>query len=183
MNRQKYIALMMVAGLTLGGITGVAHADEQTDLLLGKANASIAAASVAVDEVRSVIETGKQQLAQIPASSELYGEITQMTAEALKNWKIATAALVTAKENAAKISTAPSSALAKEYAVLATINSNIALSGAKVVQTSLIFIDAVANNKTEVFDIIRRAVEDSLVAATKVQTNYERMKAFIAKSK
>jgi len=183
MNRQKYITLMMVAGLSLSGITGVARADEQTDLLLGKANASIAAASVAVDEVRSAIEIGKQQLAKIPTSSDLYGEITQMTAESLKNWKIATAALEAAKANAAKISKAPSSALAKEYALLAIGDSNVALSGAKVVQTSLIFIDAVANNKTEVFDIIRRAVEDSLVAATKVQTNCGRMKAFIAKSK
>jgi hypothetical protein len=56
----------------------------------------------------------------------------------------------------------------------------VALSGAKVVQTSLVFVEAVANNKTEALDVIRMAMQNALDAAAEVQQNYERVKGFIA---
>jgi tmRNA-binding protein len=69
--------------------------------------------------------------------------------------------------------------MAEDYKLLATVNARVALSGAKVVQTGLLFVDAVANNKAEALDIIRMSMQDSLAAASQVQFNYERIKTLI----
>lgn len=171
---------MAIVGLILGSTVGVSRAEESADQLVGKANESIAAATSAVEEARTAIENGKQLLELIPADSELIGEITQMIAAASSNWKVAITALDGAKESAAKIPTASSAELAQDYALLSTVNAGVALSGAKVVQTGLLFVDAVANNKTEALDIIRMAMQESLAAASQVQFNYERVKTLIA---
>jgi cytidylate kinase len=171
---------MAATGLALGGIVGVAHAEEGADQQVDKVNKSIAAAVSAVEEARVAIENGKQLVALIPADSELVGEVKQMLVAASENWKVAITALDGAKESASKIESASSSELAQDYTLLATVNAGVALSGAKVVQTGLIFVDAAANNKTEALDIIRMAMQDSLAAASQVQFNYERVKTLIA---
>ncbi len=180
MNRYNCITLVAVASLVLGGVVGTARAEEGTDQLVSKASESIAAAVAAVEEARTAIGNGKQLIAQIPESSELAGEVKQMVVAASENWKVAIAALDGAKESASMIKSASSSELAQDYALLATVNSGVALSGAKVVQTGLLFVDAAANNKTEALDIIRMAMQDSLAAASQVQFNYERVKKLIA---
>lgn len=171
---------MAVAGLVLGGTVGTARAEDGTDPLVSKANESIAAAVSAVEEARAAIENGKQLMDLIPADSELAGEVKQMIVAAAVNWKTAVAALDGAKESASKISTASSSELAEDYALLASVNAGVALSGAKVVQTGLLFVDAAAHNKTEALDIIRMAMQDSLAASSQVQFNYDRVKSLIA---
>ena len=62
---------------------------------------------------------------------------------------------------------------------MTTVNAGVALSGAKVVQTALLFVDAAANNKTEALDIIRMAMQDSIAAAAQVQFNFDRVKTLI----
>ncbi|MCF7863203.1 MAG: hypothetical protein K9L89_00240 [Kiritimatiellales bacterium] len=180
MNRQSCIAMMVAAGFVFGGVPNTARAAEGAEALVSSANESIAAASVAMDEARAAIENGKQLVAQIPADSAQLGEVKSMLLAASDNWNLSVAALKGAKESAAKITSASSTAIAKDYALLAKVNAGLALSGAKVVQTGLLFVDAVSNNKTEALDIIRMAMQDSLAAASQVQFNYERVKTLIA---
>jgi len=180
MNRSSCIALMVVAGLGLGGVLNVAVAGQSIDQLVAEANKSIAAATTAVDEARAAIESGKQVLATIPEDSPAMGEITEMLKSVKENWVLALAALDSAKSSASKIPSASSPAIAQDYKLLSTVNAGVALSGAKVVQTGILFVDAVANNKAEALGIIRVAMEDSLVAASQVQLNYEQVKKFIA---
>lgn len=180
MNRHSCISLIMVAGLVFGGM-GVVRAEEGTDQLLRDAKKAIAAAEVAVEQARVAIEKGKHQVVQIPSDSELSDEVNQMLVAALESWSVTISALNGAKDSAAKIGTASSEKLAQDYALLSTVNSGVALSGAKVVQTGLLFIDAAASNKTEALDVIRMAMQDSLAAASQVQFNYERVKTHIAK--
>ena len=180
MNRHSCIMLMAVSGLVFGGIGGAVRAEEGADTLVAKTNESITSAETAVEEARAAIKSGKQLIALIPEDSEFQNEINQMVAAAAENWKVAIDALAGAKESAAKISTASNSDLAQDYALLAKVNAGVALSGAKVVQTALPFVDAAANNKTEALDIIRMAVQDSAAAASQVQFNYERVKTLIA---
>ena len=180
MSRRSCIAMMVVAGVVLGGGLNVARAIEGADALVSSANKSIAAAAAAVDEARAAIENGKQLVALIPADSPLTGEVKAMLQAASENWSVAVAALEGAKESAAKIASASSAEVALDYKLLATVNSGVALSGAEVVKTGLSFVEAVAGNKTEALDIIRMAMQDSLAAASQVQFNYERVKTLIA---
>ncbi|WP_136062838.1 hypothetical protein [Pontiella sulfatireligans] len=170
---------MVAATVGFGGIAGVARADQAMDQLASDANKSIMVAEVAVDQARIAIENGKQLVAVIPADSPLMSEVKQMLMAAAENWSIAVDSLSGAKESASKISTASNIEVAKDYKLLAQVNSRVALSGAKVVQTSLLFVDAVAGNKGEALDIIRMAMQDSLAATSQVQFNYERVKALI----
>ncbi len=179
MNRSSCIALMMVAGIGLGGVWNVAGA-EKVDQLVLDANRAIALAATAVEEARVAIENGKQLLATIPDDSALIGEVAEMLPAVKDNWVLAVSALDGAKESASKISSASSQGIAQDYKLLATVNAGVALSGAKVVQTGILFVDAVAHNKTEAFDIIRMAMQDSLAASSQVQFNYERVKSLIA---
>lgn len=180
MNRHSYIALMAVAGLALGGVVGTAHAAEDADQLVSKVNKSIALAEGAVESVRAKIETGKQQLASIPEGSELYSEVSQVIAAASEKWTAATVALDWAKKSAARIASAKSSDLAQDYALLARVNAGVALSGAKVLETGLLFVDAAASNKTEALGIIRKAMKDSLDAVAQVQSSCDRVMKLIA---
>lgn len=178
MNRHSCIILMAVSGLIFGGTMGVAHAED--DKLSIQVYESIGAAEAAVEEARVVIKNGKQLIAQIPEDSEFHAEINQMIAMASENWKLAISALEGAKKSAAKIKEASNLELSNDYALLARVNAGVALSGAKVVQTALLFIDAAANGKTEALDIIRMAMQDSVAATSQVQFNYERVKTLIA---
>jgi hypothetical protein len=115
----------------------------------------------------------------VPADSDLMDEIKEMLMAASENWALAVSALDGAKESASKILSASSPELAQDYKLLATVNAGVALSGAKVVQTGILFVDAAAHNKVEVLDVIRVAMQDSLASASQVQFNYERVKSLI----
>lgn len=180
MNRHSCITLMAVSGMVFGSMVGVAHAEEPTDKSATKAYESVKAAETAVEEARAAIKTGKDLISRIPETSEFHAEINQMITMAAENWKLAISSLEGAKESAAKIATASGSELANDYALLATVNAGVALSGAKVVQTAILFVDAAANNKTEALDIIRMAMQDTVAATSQVQFNYERVKTLIA---
>lgn len=179
MNRNSYITLMMVAGLALGGTLNVARAGESIDQLVSDANKSIAVSENAVEEARAAIETAKQFVAMIPSDSTLIVEVTEMLRAVSDNWTLAVDALDGAKVSASKISSASSLEIAQDYKLLATVNAGVALSGAKVVQTGVLFVDAAAHEKVESLDIIRLAMQDSLAAASQVQFNYERVKSLI----
>ncbi len=179
MNRQNYIALMAVVGLSFCGVLS-AYSVEGADQLINEANKAIAIATVAIEEARVSIEEGKLLVAQIPEDSELIGEVKEMLVAASENWSVAIVALEGAKDSASKIKKASSQGIAQDYKLLATVNAGVALSGAKVVQTGVLFIEAAAGNKTESLDIIRIAMQDSLAAASQVEFNYERVKTLIA---
>ena len=179
MNRQKCVALM--AGVVFCGVLSVrAGAVEGAGMMLDEANQSIAAASVAVEDARAAIEKGKQLITQIPADSELLPEVKEILVAAAENWKLAVAALDGAKESAARITTASTQEIAGDYKLLATVNAGVAMSGAKVVQTGLLFVEAVAHDKTESLGIIRMAMQDALAATSQVEFNYERVKTLVA---
>lgn len=179
MNRQSYVVSMLVAGAVFVGMPS-ARAVEGADQLVGEANASISLAAAAIEEARAAIENGKQLVGMIPADSVMIVEVADMLKAASDNWTLAVAALEGAQESATKISAASTQGIAQDYKLLATVNAGVALSGAQVVQTGLLFIDAAAHNKTESLDIIRMAMQDSLAAASQVQFNYERVKSLIA---
>ncbi|MEN8255091.1 MAG: hypothetical protein ABFR33_06435 [Verrucomicrobiota bacterium] len=171
--------MMVVAGLGLGGVLNVARAENSAGLA-AEADKAVAAAASAVEEARAAIKNGKQFVAMIPADSPLMGEVAEILKAAKENWILAVSALEGAKESASKISSASSPEIAQDYKLLATVNAGVALSGAKVVQTGILFVDAAANNKSESLDIIRTAMQDSLAAAAQVQFNYDRVKGLIA---
>ena len=182
MNRNSCIALRVVAGLGLGGGMNIAvGAEKSVNQLVADANNSIAMAATAVEEARASIDNGKQFVAMIPEDSPVLGEVAQMLKAIKENWTLAVSALDGAKESASKISSASTPGIARDYKLLATVNAGVALSGAKVVQTGIEFVDAAAHNKSESLDIIRVAMQDSLTASSQVQFNYERVKSLIAK--
>lgn len=180
MNRSSCIALLVVAGLSFGGMLNVVVAGQSVDQLVAEANKSIAAATTAVEEAQAAIENGKKALATIPEDSPAMAEVAEMLKAAKENWVVAKSALDGAKSSAAKIPSASSPEIARDYKLLTTVNAGVALTGAKVVQTGLLFVDAVANNKAEALDVIREAMKNSLEAAAQVQLNYERVKEAIA---
>lgn len=177
MNRSVYVALMVVAGLGLGvlNVAGVESAN-----LVADANKSIEAAGNAVEEARVAIENGKQFVAMIPEDSAVYGEVLGILKEIKGNWVLAVSALDSAKTSASKISSATSAEIANDYKLLATVNASVAMSGAKVVQTGILFMDAAAHDRSESLGIIRKAMQDSLASAEQVRFYYERVKNLIA---
>ncbi|MCK5675702.1 MAG: hypothetical protein KAH99_01655 [Verrucomicrobia bacterium] len=179
MNRSNCIALMMVAGLGFGSVLNVAGGEQSAELV-ADADKAVAVAENAVEEARVAIKNGKQFVAMIPEDSPLMEDVAEVLRSAKENWVSAVSALEGAKESASKISSASSPEIAQDYKLLATVNAGVALSGAKVVQTGLLFVDAVANNKSESLDIIKQAMQNSLTAAAQVQFNYERVKSIIA---
>lgn len=144
------------------------------------ANSALAAAEKEVEKARAAIEAGKELIAQIPEESPLMADVAEVVKAASDNWKIAVDSLKGAQESAAKVSTASSQAIANDYALLAKVNAGVALSGAKVVQIAISYIDAIAANKTESLSIIRTAMQDALASSSQVQFNYERVKTLIA---
>ena len=181
MKRNRYITLMVVAGLGLGGALSTAYAVKGSDQLVADANKSISAADATVVEARLAIENAKQLLSTIPADSALMTEVTEVLAEVKSHWALAVEALDGAKESASKIPSASSSGIAEDYKLLATVNAGVALSGAEVVKTGVVFVEAVAANNAEALDGIRAAMQDVLAASTQVEFNYERVKSLITK--
>ena len=145
-----------------------------------QAGAAIAKAEAEVEKARIAIENGKQLIAQIPTDSPFMPDVAQVVEAASENWKIAIDSLKGAKESGLKIDSATNQSIANDYALLAKVNAGVALSGAKVVQIALTYIDAIANDRTEALDIIRTAMQDALASSSQVQFNYERVKTLIA---
>lgn len=180
MKRSSCIALIVIAGMGLGGVANVFAAGQSIDQMVAEANRSIAAAEAAVNEARVAIEQGKQVLATIPEDSPAMEEITEMLRQVKENWALALSSLEGAKSSASKIPAATSAEIAQDYKLLTTVNAGVALSGARVVETGIMFVEAVGNNKAEALNVIRMAMQDSLESAAQVQLNYERVKKFIA---
>jgi hypothetical protein len=178
MNKRRVIVGLVVAVLGFSCFSNSVVAQEST--LVSESQAAIIAAEEAVEIARTAIENGKELIVLIPEDSPLMPDVAQVLQAASENWKIAVDSLNGAKESAAKIATASNEAIAKDYALLSKVNAGVALSGAKVVEIGLTYIDAIANNKTEALDIIRTAMQDALAASSQVQFNYERVKTLIA---
>jgi hypothetical protein len=145
-----------------------------------EAQAAIGAAEQEVEKARAAIETGKELIAQIPEDSPLMPDVAQVVQAASENWKIAVDSLKGAKDSASKIATASNESIANDYALLAKVNAGVALSGAKVVQIAISYIEAISTSKTEALDLIRTAMQDALASSSQVQFNYERVKTLIA---
>ncbi len=175
MNRQRWIVALIVGISAVTGVTHTAIAQAQDGT-----SAKIAAAETAVAQAREAIAKGKALIAQIPEDSPYLPEVTQMLQAASSNWKLAVESLNGAVESAEKVSTATSSALSKDYELLAGINADVAVSGAKVVQIGLAYVEAVASDKAEALDLIRDAMQDALAASSQVQFNYDRVKKLIS---
>lgn len=141
---------------------------------------AIAKAEAEVEKARAAITKGKELLAMIPEDSPLMPDVAQVIEAASENWQIAVESLSGAKQSASKIVTASNESIANDYALLAKVNAGVALSGAKVVQIALSYIEAIATERTESLDIIRTAMQDALASSSQVQFNYERVKALIA---
>ncbi len=178
MDRHTFVTLV-IAGAAVCGFSNVALAEQDIDQMLAEANQSVVVAEAAVEQARAAIENGKQLVIQIPADSPLSNEVTEMLRAASENWTVAVGALEGAKLSASKISSASSAGVAADYKVLAVASSKVARSGANVVQTGLVFVEAVASDKSEALGVIRTAMQDSLAAASKVQFGYERVKALV----
>jgi len=166
--------------------TGVRPAEAQevktssTTGIVEVSQVAITNAEAEVEKARAAIEKGKQLLTLIPEDSPLMPDVAQVIEAASENWKIAVDSLNGAKESASKISTASNTSIADDYALLAKVNAGVALSGAKVVQIALTYIEAIAAEQTESLEIIRTAMQDALASCSQVQFNYERVKSLIA---
>ena len=180
MKIQSGVVMSAVVAVLLGGFEASAYAEKNAGPMASTAQATIDVASVAVNEARSAIENGKQLIGQIPANSELIHEVKEMLGAAAVNWAVAVEALEGAKASADKVASAATPNVAEDYQLLSKVNAYVAWSGANVVKTALIFVEAAANNKTEALDIIRMAMHDSLAASAKVRFNYELVKTLIA---
>jgi hypothetical protein len=166
--------------LLVGVLVGFGGKASAQSPLQADVKASISAAQSAVADARASIAKGKELVARIPQDSPYLPEVTQMLQAASANWKVAVNSLKGANESAQKIATASSAALAKDYSILAKVNANVALTGAKVVHIGLAYVEAVATSKTESLDLIKSTMQDALAAASQVQFNYDRVKALIS---
>lgn len=182
----KHSVIICLAIATLAGSVTLrsSYAQEASEAtavtVADQAGIAIVKAETEVEKARVAIESGKQLIAQIPDDSPLMPDVAQVVQAASENWKIAIESLQGAKDSASKINSASSESIANDYALLAKVNAGVALSGAKVVQIALTYIDAIANEKTESLDVIRTAMQDALASSSQVQFNYDRVKALIA---
>lgn len=177
------LSIGLAMAVLAGGVTvhsAYAQDEGQATSVSDAAVTAIATAEAEVEKARVAIESGKNLIAQIPEDSPLMPDVAQVIEAASENWKIAIDSLNGAKESASKIADASSESIANDYALLAKVNSGVALSGAKVVQIAITYVEAIAEDRTESLDIIRTAMQDALASSSQVQFNYERVKTLIA---
>lgn len=176
MNRRSWVVvlvgMMAFAGMVQKTVAQTAVPDDVAS--------KIAAAEEAVSQARAAIASGKELIARIPEDSPYLPEVTQMLQAASANWKVAVESLAGASESAQKIATATSAGLSTDYMLLAKVNADVALSGAKVVQIGLAYVEAVATDKSEALGLIRGAMQDALAASSQVQFNYDKVKSLIS---
>ena len=184
MKSTSYKKLLTVASLVICVFVGFTYAaeedaDENAIFEIETAQDAIKLASVSVAEARVAIEEGKLLLAKIPADSVFMSEVKEVLVVASQNWTTAVESFEWAEISASKMKTASSQAVSDNYELLGIINAYVSHSGANVVKTTLIFIEAVADDKGESLDIIRAAMQDAIAASAQVQFYYERAKFFI----
>jgi hypothetical protein len=174
MNRQSFAIMSAMIALTVGcfGVTSYAETAANTQ-------DAVDFASIAVNEARASIENGKQLVVQIPADSEFTYEVKEILLAASVNWTIAGEALEGAKESVAQVGSSSSPEVVDRYQLLAKVNAYVASSGANVVKIGLLFVEAVAGNKTESLDLIRLSMQDAVAASSQVQFNYDRVKSYM----
>ncbi len=177
MNRKKCLLLLAAGLVSFGAVLNVC-ADRAG--LIEETQTAIGAAEKAVEAARADISRGKELIARIPEDSPLMLDVMQMLEAASENWTVAVESLEGAKKSAQKIESAPSDVVAEDFSLLSRVNAAVAVSGAKVVQIGLVYVEAVANEKTESLDLIRSTMQDALASTSQVQFNYERIKTIIA---
>ncbi len=178
MNRNSFLAALTVAVMGTGLMIDSARAQEPT--LASVAQATIDAAELEVNNARAAIEKGKELIATIPEDSPLMPDVAQVVQAASENWKIAVDSLQGAIDSASKIDGASNDSIAADYALLSKVNAGVAVSGAKVVQIAIAYVEAIATEKTESLDVIRVAMQDALAGSSQVRFNYDRVKTLIA---
>lgn len=176
MNRKSFVAVLAVALVGSSVMINAASAAGMAD----QAAAAVKDAELTIQDARLAIERGKSLVSLIPQDSPMFSDVAQTLEKTMKNWKMAISALEGAKESLAKVSSAPNAEVADDFALLARVNAGVAHSGAKVVQISISYLDAIANDKTEAVGLIRVAMRDALDASARIQDNYGRVKALIA---
>lgn len=177
MNRNCFVAGLALVLVGSFALVNPAFAGES---MLKQAESAIKTAEAEVQTARSAIERGKALVALIPQDDMLFSDVARVLEETAKNWKSAVTSLEGAKESLAKGSSASKSEVAEDFALLAKVNAGVAVSGAKVVQISVAYIDSIANNKTEASKLIRVAMRDALNASARIQQNYGQIKSLIA---
>ena len=178
MNRNSFLVALAVA--VMGASLMVDSAGAQESTLSSAAKATIDAAEMEVNAARAAIEKGKELIALIPEDSPLMPDVAQVVQAASENWKIAVESLQGAIDSASKIEGASNESIAGDYALLSKVNAGVAVSGAKVVQIAITYVEAIATEKTEALDVIRVAMQDALASSSQVRFNYDRVKTLIA---
>ncbi|QBG47552.1 hypothetical protein EGM51_09160 [Verrucomicrobia bacterium S94] len=173
------LAVTALCGLVPSHAMGQEAASKEASIITNS-DSAVADAEAEVEKARMAIEKGKQLIVSIPEDSPLMSEVASVLEAASDNWKIAIDSLKGAKVSASKIATASSDEIANDYALLAKVNAGVAHSGAKVVQIALLYIEAVAEDKTETLPVMRTSLQDALASSSQVQFNYERVKKIIA---
>jgi len=177
MNKRGFIGGVAIAAVGSFLLASPVFAQEASPV--DEAKAAVAFAEKAVEDAKAAIASGKQLLATIPEDSPLMSDVAEAVKAASENWKVAVESMEGAKATALKIDTAPNESVANDFALLAEVNAGVALSGAKVVQIAINYVDVVANNKAEALDIVRTALQDAVAASSQVQFNCERVKTYI----
>ncbi len=175
MNKRSFIIGLALVGS--GFLVNTVSA--QYDVLTSEAQAKIEAVEKEIDVAKQFIEKGKKLIVLIPEDSPLMPEVTRVLQAASESWGIAVDSLKGSKGSASKIYGASNEAIAKDYALLSEVSAGVALSGAKVVQITLSYIEAIALNKTESLDLIKTAMQGALATSSQVQFSYERVKMLV----
>jgi hypothetical protein len=166
------VALLVFSGPTRNGFAQSELADETL--------AAVATAESVVADAKASIKTGKELVGLIPEDSPLLPEVREMLKQVSMNWKVAVESMEAANQSAGKIMEASSAELTADYALLASANSAVAVSGANVVEIGMTYVEAVATEKTESLDIIRSAMQDALASSSQVKLNCDKVKKLIS---
>jgi hypothetical protein len=168
--------MIIVAIVGLLSFFGAAETSVAQSAVGEEVSGRIDDAQAAIDRAADMIENGKDLITLIPDDSPYFSESAQMLQSAFSNWEAAVESLRGASESAQKISTAGSDALSRDYALLARVNADMAISGAMVVQIGLTYVEALASNKTEALGLIGSRMEDALEASSQVRYHYGKIK-------
>lgn len=174
MTRRECVSI--VAGFCLLLSAGFARADDSAR----QAENAIAAAEAAVAGAQVSIENGLQFVDAVEGS-EFDAQVAEIFVITHAQWTKALKALEGAKQSRVMLAQAKSPEVAKEYALLTTVNANMAISNAKAVQAGLLFVEAAAMNKREAMGLIKQAFHKTLVAASQTEESAKQVKALIKK--
>ena len=177
MNR-GLVALVLGVGLVCGSAS-VRAADDAK--IIQKTSDSVALASSAVGEARLAINQGKKLVMQVPADSPAGRDVQQVLLAASKCWDSSLLALSDAKKAEGKVKGAQTEGVRQDYALLSSTASKVALAGAKVVQTSISYIAAVAAKDGANAVVARVAFQDALEGFGHVEQAFDKVKRLLKK--